>query len=209
MNAAHILPTYLPKNHSNTIFPSVSRSSKCSSPFRLSNWHFLCISHLSYACYMPRPSHSPWLDHPNYSENCWINCLFHHPQQPVRSKVQHDRDHDISLSPSLLNSGFIYSWHYNPNQALTTCNVQTFPRSFLLRQGARLQRRTESPWGLCHQRKTNTEKHDLPDLKSKLRSQRCIMIGQCSWLWDIYPVKHSACVSFEAFTAVIIQIEVF
>jgi len=26
---------------------------------------FVCISHVFHACYMPRPSHPPWLDHPN------------------------------------------------------------------------------------------------------------------------------------------------
>jgi hypothetical protein len=37
-------------------------SSKWSLPFRLSNQNTVRISHLSHACYMTRPSHTPWFD---------------------------------------------------------------------------------------------------------------------------------------------------
>jgi hypothetical protein len=30
--------------------------------------HFVCISHIPHACYMPRPSHPHWFDHPR---NIW------------------------------------------------------------------------------------------------------------------------------------------
>jgi hypothetical protein len=51
------LPTLFPKILSNIIFPSTPRSSKLSvcSCFRPK---FVCVSHLSYSCYMPRPSHT-------------------------------------------------------------------------------------------------------------------------------------------------------
>jgi hypothetical protein len=55
----------LERIHSNIIFPSMSRSSKWSLPFRFCNLNIACISHLSHACYMPRSSHPPWLEHPN------------------------------------------------------------------------------------------------------------------------------------------------
>jgi len=33
-------------------------------------YNAVCISHISYACYIPRPSHPPWFDHPT---NIWWN----------------------------------------------------------------------------------------------------------------------------------------
>jgi len=55
--------------HSNIIFPFTHRSSKRSLPFSFSNQNIVCISHLSHACYMARPSHPPWFDHPNNNNN--------------------------------------------------------------------------------------------------------------------------------------------
>jgi len=40
--------------HFNIILPSKSPS------FSFSNYNSVCILHSSYACYIPRPSHSPW-----------------------------------------------------------------------------------------------------------------------------------------------------
>jgi hypothetical protein len=40
----------------NIILPSESKSPKWS-PFTFYDWNFVCISHLSHACYMPRPSY--------------------------------------------------------------------------------------------------------------------------------------------------------
>jgi hypothetical protein len=56
------------KIHYNIILPSTPRSCKWSLPFRFSDQHFVCISHLSHTCYTPFPSHPPWLDRPN---NIW------------------------------------------------------------------------------------------------------------------------------------------
>jgi hypothetical protein len=55
-NPIHKHPNSFAKIYSNNIFPSTPRSSEWSFPFRFSNQHFICISHLSYACYIPRPS---------------------------------------------------------------------------------------------------------------------------------------------------------
>jgi hypothetical protein len=46
MNPINTLPTYFPETHCNIIFPSTSRSSEWSLPFRLTNRNFVRISHL-------------------------------------------------------------------------------------------------------------------------------------------------------------------
>jgi hypothetical protein len=58
------LPTHYPKIYSNIIFHLRLGLHVVSSllVFRL---QFLCISNFSHACYTSRPSHSPWLNHPN------------------------------------------------------------------------------------------------------------------------------------------------
>jgi len=45
------------KHNINIILSSTPRSSKVSLPFRISNQNFVCISHLSDACYMICPPH--------------------------------------------------------------------------------------------------------------------------------------------------------
>jgi len=48
-------------------------------PFRFSDQNFLCMYHLFHACYITRPSHPSWFDHPN---NIWwsvqVNEVPHH-----------------------------------------------------------------------------------------------------------------------------------
>jgi hypothetical protein len=61
-NPVHISSPYFFKIYSNTILPSTLRSSEWSPSFRLSDQNFICISHLSHACYLPRSSHPPWRD---------------------------------------------------------------------------------------------------------------------------------------------------
>jgi len=68
MHPVHTLSPCVPKIYSNIILPSTPSSFEWSHPFRFSNNNFVHISHLSHACYMPRPSHSPLSDHPN---NIW------------------------------------------------------------------------------------------------------------------------------------------
>jgi len=57
----HLLP-YLPKIHSNIIFPAMLRSSKWSLPFRFSNQNLLCI-HISTMHVHACPSLPSWHDH--------------------------------------------------------------------------------------------------------------------------------------------------
>jgi hypothetical protein len=54
-----------PKIHSYVTIPSTPRSFEWSFLFRFYDQKFICISYVSYVCYMPRPSHPPWFDHPN------------------------------------------------------------------------------------------------------------------------------------------------
>jgi hypothetical protein len=56
---------YIHKTHFNITLPSISNSLECSLPFGFSDQDLVCISHLSHRCYMPYPSHIPWLDHLN------------------------------------------------------------------------------------------------------------------------------------------------
>jgi len=61
-------PTLIPKIHSNVILPLTPKSSEWSLPFRISDQNIVHISHLSSACYMPRPSNPPLFDLTN---NIW------------------------------------------------------------------------------------------------------------------------------------------
>jgi hypothetical protein len=63
----YILPTYPFQIYSNIILSSKPRSSKWPLLFRTFGQNCISISHLSLACYMPRPSHS-WFHHSN---NIW------------------------------------------------------------------------------------------------------------------------------------------
>jgi hypothetical protein len=57
------------KIHSNIILPSSPLSSTLTLSLQILRPNsFVHISHLSHACYMLRPSHRPWFDHPN---NIW------------------------------------------------------------------------------------------------------------------------------------------
>jgi len=61
MNPVYTFTPYLPHINPNIISPSTPRSSEWFLPFRFSDQNFICISHLSNSCYMPCPSHPPWL----------------------------------------------------------------------------------------------------------------------------------------------------
>jgi hypothetical protein len=60
--------TPYPKIHSNIILPFTPRSYERSLLCRDSDENFVYIFHLSHACHIPHPSHTPWLDHPH---NIW------------------------------------------------------------------------------------------------------------------------------------------
>jgi hypothetical protein len=61
------------------------RSSKCSLAFRLSNKNRLFNSHLSCACYIPRPSHCPSFKNLNEIWRCLISSLLslHHSSAQI------------------------------------------------------------------------------------------------------------------------------
>jgi hypothetical protein len=61
-NTIHTLQANLPKIHFDPIFPPTPWSSKWSLSFWLSHQNLVHFCLLSYACHMPRPPHSPWLD---------------------------------------------------------------------------------------------------------------------------------------------------
>jgi hypothetical protein len=61
----HTFPVYYPNIHSNIILPPTPRYSEWSLPLEFSNQNFVCISHLSRACYMPRAAHPPRFDRTN------------------------------------------------------------------------------------------------------------------------------------------------
>jgi hypothetical protein len=62
-NPSHPIPSYLCKIHFNIVHLPSSWSSQWSLSFWLSNQYPICIPLLPHSCYMPCPSHPPWLDH--------------------------------------------------------------------------------------------------------------------------------------------------
>jgi hypothetical protein len=62
MHSLHIFPPFLPKIHSNIIFPITPMSSDWSLPFNFSDQNLLLVPHLSHACYMLCPSPTPRFD---------------------------------------------------------------------------------------------------------------------------------------------------
>jgi hypothetical protein len=65
MHPVHTLQHYFLKIHSD-IFSATPRFSAWSLSFRFSLQDIVRIYHISHACYMPHPSHSPWFDQSNY-----------------------------------------------------------------------------------------------------------------------------------------------
>jgi hypothetical protein len=64
----HPSSSYFLKIHFSAILPSTPRSSKRSLSPESPHQNPVCTSPLSHACYMPYPSYSSWVDHPN---NIW------------------------------------------------------------------------------------------------------------------------------------------
>ena len=64
INPINVLPNDFLRIPFNSILPS----SKYSLSLRSPHQNPVCISPLHHLCYMPRPSHSSWFDHPN---NIW------------------------------------------------------------------------------------------------------------------------------------------
>jgi hypothetical protein len=67
MNPIHAISSYLSKIHSNIVHPPTWWSSQWSLSFWLSHQYSTCIHLLPHSCYIPCPSHSPWLDRSNYA----------------------------------------------------------------------------------------------------------------------------------------------
>jgi hypothetical protein len=67
INLIYTIPSYLSKIHFNIVHPPTPWSSQWSLSIWLSHQYPICISRLSYSCYMPCPPHPPWLDHSNYT----------------------------------------------------------------------------------------------------------------------------------------------
>jgi hypothetical protein len=65
MHPIHTFPPIFPR--SSLMLPSYLRvrPSSGSHPFRFPEQNPVCISHRSHACYMPRLSYRPWIDHLN------------------------------------------------------------------------------------------------------------------------------------------------
>jgi hypothetical protein len=68
MNPLFIFPPYFPKFHFHIFFLPKLRSCKWSLPYAFLNQNTVCVSHRFPACYIPRPFHPLWLNHPG---NIW------------------------------------------------------------------------------------------------------------------------------------------
>jgi hypothetical protein len=66
VNPVRTISYYHSKSYLNIVFTSTSRSSPCSPSSRFFHQNPICISLLPNSCYMPCPSHPPWLNHSNY-----------------------------------------------------------------------------------------------------------------------------------------------
>jgi hypothetical protein len=96
MNQVHNFPPPLSKIYSNIILTSAPTSSEWSLPLEFSDRSFLCISHRFLTCYMPRPSHPPWFEHPNIWWSLQVmtliimqSCPPSRHFLPLRSKYSH------------------------------------------------------------------------------------------------------------------------
>jgi hypothetical protein len=90
MNPGHKIIQYFLKIYFNIIFPSTFRSPKLPLPFRFSDQNYVSIPHLSHACFMLRPSHIPWFDHPSNmwrSVQAWSSSICSVLQPPATSSV--------------------------------------------------------------------------------------------------------------------------
>jgi len=65
INPVHDLASHILKINLNIILPSTPGSSKCSLSLRFPHQNPVYTSTLPHTCYMPRPPHSSWFDHPN------------------------------------------------------------------------------------------------------------------------------------------------
>jgi hypothetical protein len=97
MNPIHTLLPYFPTMHFNIMLPCMPKSSEWSLPFRLYNIHFLFISNLPDACYMPCPSHPPQFDHPNIWQRVQITEIY------MKSSIPNNFQNKLCVSKMYLH----------------------------------------------------------------------------------------------------------
>jgi hypothetical protein len=89
LHPVRAFPPYFCKIYLNVIVPSVPMFSTWSVPYRFSGQNFVCISHLSHACFMSHQAHHPWFVHFTliiFGEcEVWNLSLFSFLQAPVIS----------------------------------------------------------------------------------------------------------------------------
>ena len=68
INPVHAPPSHFQEFRLNIVIPSRPGSSKWSPSLRFLHQNPVRTTSLPHTCYMPRPSHSSWFDHPN---NVW------------------------------------------------------------------------------------------------------------------------------------------
>jgi hypothetical protein len=90
MNQIHMILPYFLKIHFNIILPSKPGSSKWFLPFKLSDQNVICISHVSYACYMPcKEGYKLWSSSFNFLQHLLsLHPPYVHPQYPVLKHPQ-------------------------------------------------------------------------------------------------------------------------
>jgi hypothetical protein len=128
MHPVNTFPPYFRKIHSNIILPTMSRSSEWYILFRFSNQHFVCVS-----CYMSRPCHPPWFDHPN---NIWwsVQVMMFFVMQsspasrhflPLRSKCS---QHPVLRHPQSM----LFPWCERPGFTPVQNNRQNYSSVYVL-----------------------------------------------------------------------------
>jgi hypothetical protein len=109
MNPIHTLTIYLPKIHSNIVFPSTPRSSEWTFPFSFSNQNIVCISNLSNACYMPCLSYIIWLVYLiifGEEYTLWSFALNNHGKNKRNMKSQISPTFVVTKGRTLQRSGY-------------------------------------------------------------------------------------------------------
>jgi len=84
MEPVHSFKTHFSKIYSNIILPPLPKFSKWSLPFRVFNQIFVCISYLTYECYMTHLTQYYWFDRPN---NKWWSVEVMTFQNAVSSRL--------------------------------------------------------------------------------------------------------------------------
>jgi hypothetical protein len=126
MYPVQALPHYFIKIHSNIILASMTYLPDGLFPSGFQT-NFISTSHLFHARYMPRPAHSPWLDHPNILGRVQITKLlivsFSPPScsltrtNPMKQSPSWEADNRSAGQefPLLMEPEGSLPWSYNPS----------------------------------------------------------------------------------------------